>query len=665
MTQCCWSHVDAAEAGHLQCLQVLTEAGRFLPLDAPDRASAGEARKLQVWEAAYASCRADHPHVLSRLFASGWPSSIDAALPWHMGDLAERLDFAKEGWPDDALDTDFLPELNLYRQAVRNPTPACLEALLEAGCRSVWICRFASLEGKPAYLELAALRGCRCDLVALRIAAKAGDLPLLKEVYAALTTGECSTAELSYEAGVAAEYAVSEGHVACLSALLSWFGKSDVTSKLSEHAKQNGHVDCLQAPPRAGVLGLTVLACQAAETAQLECLKYLLDLEPGLVQLPLLERTAFGPLTPINGMALSRWRKANAGASVACMEFLQRAGCQWRADGRELLSALGRPQVLRYCLEHMEPIPWGTIWETCRCSVECLQHLYDAGYEQHRRQDPRFHPALKAVGWADRPPLQSDILPRLQLAVRCSGAPDARLFDMVGMVRAGVDVLRYVLELGAPFSVQATNAAAGDGLLAVLQYMLENGAPWDASTFEQAIWPGVSVPCLRCLLQHARTAGCPERYQRPSEGAFARRRRPHKFQQIPSLEVLQYVFNHMGPAWADPLLESTARDLAYWVQRKSARKAWEVDWQCVLYLARKLKTSLPHPLGELVAVRRERAAALAGAFFKAGKLARESSHPRSGALWGSMARLPEELRERIAVQAHLIFVEPACPLLAS
>jgi hypothetical protein len=88
-------------------------------------------------------------------------------------------------------------------------------------------------------------------------------------------------------------------------------------------------------------------------------------------------------------------------------------------------------------------------------------------------------------------------------------------------------------------------------------------------------------------------------------------------------------------------------------------RARHVDWQMVqvvLYLARKLKHGLPHPLGELVAARRERAAALAGVFFKAGRMARKRSPSPSGALWDAVGRLPSELQERIASQAHLILL---------
>ncbi len=128
----------------------------------------------------------------------------------------------------------------------------------------------------------------------------------------------------------------------------------------------------------------------------------------------------------------------------------------------------------------------------------------------------------------------------------------------------------------------------------------------------------------------------------------------------PTLEVLRYVCKHMGPAWADPLLASTAQ----WLEQKTlhGRLDCAKHWQMVLYLGRKLKDGLPHRLGEMVAVRRERSAALAGVFFQAGQLAQESGHSPSGALCAAMGRLPSELRRCIAFQAHLVLEEPACPL---
>eukprot|EP00884_Botryococcus_braunii_P005776 jgi/Botrbrau1/1519/Bobra.0107s0007.1 len=195
--QCCRDYLDAARAGHTQCLQGLSQAGSFLPLDSPDRASAGELRRLEVWQAAITTCRAGHRPTLSWLFASGWPSSIDAALTWQTRDtvdlhqLMERRSLVEkdqlisqvcnwgESYSSCYTEKHFLLELDLYRYAMRNATPACLEALLEAGCRSVWICRLAALEGNAAFLALAANWGCPCDLIALQFAACSGDLLLL------------------------------------------------------------------------------------------------------------------------------------------------------------------------------------------------------------------------------------------------------------------------------------------------------------------------------------------------------------------------------------------------------------------------------------------------------------------------------------------------------
>eukprot|EP00884_Botryococcus_braunii_P020324 jgi/Botrbrau1/6976/Bobra.0165s0012.1 len=144
--QCCGDHLDAARAGHTQCLQGLAEAGRFLPLGSPDRAAAGELRRLEVWQAAITTCRAGHKPTLSWLFARGWPSSIDAASNWQTRDtvdlrqVMERHDLGEKDRLISEVctsESSFLLELDLYRYAMRKATPECLEALLEAGCRSV------------------------------------------------------------------------------------------------------------------------------------------------------------------------------------------------------------------------------------------------------------------------------------------------------------------------------------------------------------------------------------------------------------------------------------------------------------------------------------------------------------------------------------------------
>jgi hypothetical protein len=189
VSQCCRDDVAAATAGHLHCLQGLQERGQFLSLDSPERGSAGEVRKLQVWDAALSACQAGHARVLSWLFASGWPAEIDAYIPWHLWDLVKP-----EHWDDSKLpyvkvirgllpeERLFLPELELCRYAMRNPEPACLEALLNSGCRSRWMYVMAALEGRGDRLDLAAEQGCQLDFLSLVLAAQEGHLPILQRL---------------------------------------------------------------------------------------------------------------------------------------------------------------------------------------------------------------------------------------------------------------------------------------------------------------------------------------------------------------------------------------------------------------------------------------------------------------------------------------------------
>jgi hypothetical protein len=177
--QCCRNPLAAASAGHLQCLQCLQEQQRFLGLDSPERGSAGELRKLQVWDAAVSACKAGQPGVLAWLFASGWPAVVDAHAPWHLRNVVkpdlwdarkepylEVILGALEGRADPELSPEmevcrvYLPELRLCRYAMLNPDPACLQALLNSGCRSEWICLMAALEGRADFWDLAAEHGC-------------------------------------------------------------------------------------------------------------------------------------------------------------------------------------------------------------------------------------------------------------------------------------------------------------------------------------------------------------------------------------------------------------------------------------------------------------------------------------------------------------------------
>jgi hypothetical protein len=138
----------------------------------------------------------------------------------------------------------------------------------------------------------------------------------------------------------------------------------------------------------------------------------------------------------------------------------------------------------------------------------------------------------------------------------------------------------------------------------------------------------------------------------------------------------------MDPAWAgNIMLENTTRAVAFHLNYMWLWNSWEeearVDWQLPLFLGRKLGLALPEFLATARAVRMERAAALAGIFWKAGQdqhadmmgsLLREPvvgeenieithADAERMATWGSMVGVPRELRERIAVAAHLIIPE--------
>jgi hypothetical protein len=184
VSQCCRDHVAAASAGHVHCLQHMQQRGHFLGLDSPERAWAGEARRMQEWEAANVACEAGHARVVSWLFSSGWPAEEGVKFPWHLRDgvkpeLWEAGNLRRLG----SISWAFLPELQLFRSALRNSGPDCLVALLDAGCCSGWICKLAALEGRADFWALALERGCPFDISHLIVAAWVGNLPCLELVY--------------------------------------------------------------------------------------------------------------------------------------------------------------------------------------------------------------------------------------------------------------------------------------------------------------------------------------------------------------------------------------------------------------------------------------------------------------------------------------------------
>jgi hypothetical protein len=331
---------------------------------------------------------------------------------------------------------------------------------------------------------------------------------------------------------------------------------------------------------------------------------------------------------------------------------------------------LGDPDALRRALEALgggeeedDEDFWDDLmeWVIESGSLDCVKVLYDKGYEQHRDEDPDWHPAILA--------LHLGHLEILRFMVDHSGPPEARLLTVSDAAKGGVEMLQYVQELGCVFDERTTACAAYFGNLEALRYLHMSGAPWDAKTLAAALWAD-SLPCL----EYAHVHGCPQEDEVDWEWT----------EIAPSLPVLRYVCAHMDPAFAANVLKGVAVTLAE-PRPDQNPELWEsqLDWPVVLYLGRKLGTALPEPLAEARAKQQKRAAALAEVFWKADKWQRaeearllhreaagkrqrtsggeensEVTHADAGrmAMWEAMARVPKELRERIAVEAHLIIL---------
>jgi hypothetical protein len=346
--------------------------------------------------------------------------------------------------------------------------------------------------------------------------------------------------------------------------------------------------------------------------------------------------------------------------SLEAVKLIHEAGCPWTGDGNYVLRMGRNPDLLRYALDHMVPSSWDAAMEFAifSCNLQSVKLLYEKGYEQHRSSGDRYdHPAHCAI--------RHGTLEIFWFAVDRSGPPQAEVLRRAVARRGwpgGVEMLRYMRKLGCEFDAQTTERAARRGDLEALRYAHMSGAPWNVRTLEAAVWAG-SLPCLKYAHMH----GCPQE---------AVEDRPNYLISAGSLPILRYVYEHMDAAWAARMLETTARSEAG--SQNSCelllRQEPRLDWQLVLYLGQKLGPALPEALTEAVAIRKERAAALAGVFWKAGQLQRAEemrSHLREAAcgegkadvthadaermaMWEAMARVPKELREHIALEAHLI-----------
>eukprot|EP00884_Botryococcus_braunii_P006169 jgi/Botrbrau1/15553/Bobra.0273s0005.1 len=604
----CEDHVAAARAGHLRCLGQLCEKGLFLPLDSPDWASAGEARKSEVFEAAIAGCSSGHAAVLAWLFSSGWPSNMEAAFPLHMQDLWEQHEDFATAFPELEADSEpFVLEYQLYCCAVQQPTPSCLEALLDAGCCSEWICCIAAREGKADFLALAAKRGCPCDFWVWDFAAITGKLAVLELL--ASDRAMQSIAKKSYKA-------------------LS----PDMVEDLTGLAASHGQWECLQILQRAGCKDWDHAVERAASTGHLECLRNLVQLHPGLLE----------------DVSLA---DAAGGGNLACLKFLEQAGRKWEGDEPVKAAGSGSSEALRFCLQRCRDRhqPWDAdeamLYAIMAGSPDCMQALYDFGYQRPPANNER-HPAQMAISFKN--------LACLRLALQLSGPPKVDSQDVRSAAEGGEELLQIVHRLrGCPWARMKSKAAewaALEGQAGALRYALQHGAPLSMRTIGAAV-EGGSVECLRCVHEHALIVGFPAAYSHPRGLPLA----GCEYFTL-SFKVLRYVCEVMRPAWVHKVLSHSASSLA-----NSDSQGGRDGWKMRLYTAKRMEGPLPRPLDELVRVRRERARALGGVFYKAKRLARAGPRRRSPSpslgLWRAMDRLPPELRERIAFEAHLVCPE--------
>jgi hypothetical protein len=331
---------------------------------------------------------------------------------------------------------------------------------------------------------------------------------------------------------------------------------------------------------------------------------------------------------------------AAEGGRLACLDFLNQAGCEWSGKESELAAGSSHPEALLYCLQHKAPRSWRAAMENAISSgsPECMQLLHDHGY--YVEESVLNHPARMAVKYGS--------LPCLRLALQMCGRPEPWMLNATQAAYHGEEMLRYVAEHGAVMSSATTATAARRGQLGALRYALESGAPWDRRTYEEAI-ASDSLECLKCAHQHESKVPLGQTGDR----------NPKKSSKAPaavSLPVLRYVCEKMDPAFAREVVFATARALANCADRASTSTSLEdeVDWRMVLYLEGRLGRPLPRSLRALAAWRRERVVAFAFVLFRAGQLTAKGPRHPSRALWSAMARLPFELRLRIAVEADLV-----------
>eukprot|EP00884_Botryococcus_braunii_P021156 jgi/Botrbrau1/7724/Bobra.0159s0156.1 len=362
----------------------------------------------------------------------------------------------------------------------------------------------------------------------------------------------------------------------------------------------------------------------------------------------------------------------NSDLSIAQVDI--RAAC-------EIAARKGHLETLQFWFHNLPHI--GNYWNwddlmysaiTSKC-VESMQLLYNLGYERHRSQSARQHPAIIALLFG--------CLRGMQLALNFSGDPpvDPQDLETLGPTLLtwnaaifGEDILQTVCGWGGTCDMQTPEEAARASQAGALRFALEKGAPLHMKTVLAAIQVN-SLECLQCAYQHVSTVGLPEGYDITSiqsHGTGVRNRDPayrsywsgtlKSYCPVNGLnpDILKYIASDVAPNMSCPILTWLAQGFAgspTWLHGPHGINCvvQVVDWWTVLFLARHLRQdAMPEPLRGMVASRSERAAALAGVCWRAGRLAESNQPSPFLPLWRAIGKLPGELRERIAFEAHLV-----------
>lgn len=400
------------------------------------------------------------------------------------------------------------------------------------------------------------------------------------------------------------------------------------------------------------------------------------------------------------------------GGSSDCIACLERAGCTWHhviPPGLEVVFKRNPAPLLLECphdTASTDTINWEHAMRLAISANDAytMSVLYELGFESFRR---RHH------GWGDSKPwhpvtaaLERKNVACLRLAVeqRELPLPHKVYACAVTLLAAtnGKEMLQWVWGLGLSLHPVTAVMCARKGDVGALSWLFETCTVMGFAAMCEAAVMGNSLKCLR----FAQRRGCRKGFISETIRNMA------KVYEYPShqpscpivdesfllnwsakdvnrrldwdVDMLRYLVQHMDSAWASLMLRKVAKALEHalrWYERAknwktrmglssafSERKVFnesDIDaqnfpWHVLIFLARKLRDKLPEGLSKMAAIRSERTIAFAGVIYKAGKLSKEGLvHPALPS-WTALSRLPSNLQERIAHEAHIAI--PACCL---